>query len=436
MQESKQTTLTREQKEAVGLLSIGTFLEYFDLMLYIHMAVLLNELFFPKTNPFTTSLLSAFAFCSTYLLRPFGALIFGYIGDHIGRKHTVIITTFMMAISCITMANLPTYEQIGITAAWTITICRIVQGLSSMGEVIGAELYVTEITKPPIQYVSVGIITVFASIGGMGALFIAWYTTNHGLNWRIAFWVGTIVALIGARARILLRETPEFVDARKRLAECKKSSNAYKEKVKFKTALSLYLMQCAWPVCFYFIYIHCALILKNSFGLSSAEIITHNLILSMVQVTSFLIFTVCSYWIYPLFLLKIKVTIFTLLVILFVFIGCDSDYSTFFTFQIAITFFLLSYSSAMPICYKHFPVFKRFTYASMLYAISRAFIYLVTSFGLIYLTDYAGKWGILFIILPVVTGFIYAVLHFEKMEVEVGNYLKPKKGYIFCSLSK
>ena len=69
--------INRQQKEAVGLLSIGTFLEYFDLMLYMHMAVLLNELFFPETDPFTASLLSAFAFCSTYLLRPFGAIIFG-----------------------------------------------------------------------------------------------------------------------------------------------------------------------------------------------------------------------------------------------------------------------------------------------------------------------------------------------------------------------
>ena len=98
--EKIQTSLTKEQKEAVGLLSIGTFLEYFDLMLYVHMAILLNELFFPKTDPFTSSLLAALAFCSTFVFRPFGALIFGYIGDNIGRKHTVMITTFMMSISC------------------------------------------------------------------------------------------------------------------------------------------------------------------------------------------------------------------------------------------------------------------------------------------------------------------------------------------------
>ena len=74
METTEQRYLTREQKEAVGLLSIGTLLEYFDLMLYIHMAVLLNELFFPKYDPHTAALLSAFTFCSTYLLRPLGAL--------------------------------------------------------------------------------------------------------------------------------------------------------------------------------------------------------------------------------------------------------------------------------------------------------------------------------------------------------------------------
>lgn len=111
-------TLNREQREATVLLSLGTFFEYFDLMLYVHMGVLLNELFFPKTDPHTAVLLSTFAFCTTFVFRPLGALIFGYFGDHIGRKSTVIITTMLMAISCIIMANLPTYSQIGVTAAW------------------------------------------------------------------------------------------------------------------------------------------------------------------------------------------------------------------------------------------------------------------------------------------------------------------------------
>src|SRR3989338_5568294 len=98
MHMSQTATLSKQQKEAAGLLQIGTFLEYFDLMLYVHMESLLNDLFFPKTDPDTASILSAFAFCSSFVFRPFGAILFGYLGDHIGRKSTVVITTLLMAM--------------------------------------------------------------------------------------------------------------------------------------------------------------------------------------------------------------------------------------------------------------------------------------------------------------------------------------------------
>ncbi|WP_341750778.1 MFS transporter [Candidatus Tisiphia endosymbiont of Sialis lutaria] len=129
---NRQTSLTKEQKESIGLLSIGTFLEYFDLLLYVHMAGVLNELFFEPSDPQTTSLMMSFAFCSSFVFRPIGAVIFGWLGDTIGRKATVIITTFMMAASCLVMANIPTYAQIGVTATWIVTICRAAQGISSM----------------------------------------------------------------------------------------------------------------------------------------------------------------------------------------------------------------------------------------------------------------------------------------------------------------
>ncbi|GFQ79416.1 MFS transporter [Trichonephila clavata] len=170
---SRTRTLTREQKEAVGLLSIGTFLEYFDLMLYVHMAVLLNELFFPVTNPHSASFSAALAFSSTYLLRPFAALIFGWIGDNIGRKVTIIITTTTMALSCVVMANVGTYAQIGITASWIVTICRILQGISSIGEIVGAGLYLTESVKPPLRYPVVASVVVASALGGTAALGLA-----------------------------------------------------------------------------------------------------------------------------------------------------------------------------------------------------------------------------------------------------------------------
>ncbi|MEI6628265.1 MAG: MFS transporter [Alphaproteobacteria bacterium] len=181
------------------------------LLIYVHMEVLLNELFFPKTDPHTAALLAAFAFCSTWVLRPFGALIFGYIGDKIGRKPTIIITTFMMALSCIVMANLPTYEQIGITAAWLVTFCRILQGLSSMGEIVGANIYLAEITKPPLRYTVVALTDTASSLGGMVALLVATLATSIQFKWRIVFWIGSAIALAGTIARTRLRETPEFI---------------------------------------------------------------------------------------------------------------------------------------------------------------------------------------------------------------------------------
>jgi len=205
------SSLTREQKESVGFLSFGTFLEYFDLMLYVHMAVLLNEVFFPKADTHTESLFAALALCSSLAFRPLGALFFGWVGDRIGRKPTIVITTTMMAISCIVIANLPTYAQIGITAAWIVTICRIFQGISSMGEVIGAEIYLAETITRPTIFPVITFMEVLVSLGGVAALGVAFLVTSYGINWRLAFWMGAFIAIVSAFARRRLRETPEFL---------------------------------------------------------------------------------------------------------------------------------------------------------------------------------------------------------------------------------
>ena len=157
--------LTRQQKEAIGILSIGTFLEYFDLMLYVHMAVILNDLFFPKTDPVMAKLLAALAFCSTFVFRPIGGFVIGKIGDKIGRKYTIMITTFIMAGTCGTMAIVGTYEEIGITATIIIIICRMLQGFSSLGEVVGALICMSEMLKQPTKYVASCVINVGSKLG-------------------------------------------------------------------------------------------------------------------------------------------------------------------------------------------------------------------------------------------------------------------------------
>jgi MHS family proline/betaine transporter-like MFS transporter len=428
-----QRSLTKEQKQAVGLLSIGTMLEYFDLMLYVHMAVLLNELFFPKTDPFTASLLSAFAFCSTFVFRPFGALVFGYIGDNIGRKHTVIITTFMMAISCIIIANLPTYAQIGITASWLLTLCRIIQGMSSMGEIIGAEIFLTESTKPPIQYPAVALIVTLSTVGTFAALAVASLSTSYNFNWRIAFWIGAVIAVIGAVARTTLRETPDFTDAKrylKRIFENTKTkiiineekinrNLLLKEKLNKKTAVYYFLIECMWPVTFYFVYLHCSNVLKNSFGYTAEDVIHHNLIVSIVNLLSYIIITYLSYKIYPLIILRFRLKIFWIFVLTTPYL-LQNVHNPFQVLLIQSFFIIFRPDAfpAVPIYIKHFPIFKRFTYTSWLFALSRATMHIITSFGMVFLVKYFGNIGILIIIIPVSLGFLFGLNHFEKLEKE------------------
>jgi len=431
-----QHSLTREQKQAVGLLSIGTFLEYFDLMLYVHMAVLLNELFFPKTDPFTDSIITAAVFCSTFIFRPLGAVIFGYIGDNIGRKHTVIITTAMMSVSCLIMANLPTYAQIGISATWLITICRIVQGISSMGEIIGADLYLTESIKPPKQYPAVAILESCSVLGGFGALCIATLVTSYEFNWRIAFWIGAGIALVGAIARTALRETPEFADAKRQLAKNLQNAKIDKKRLKDvsilnkkmdkKIGLAFFCADCAWPIGFYLTYIHCGAILKNSFGYSPDQIIHQNLLVSVVELIGAFILIYLSSRIYPIKILKIKLFMFSIFVLALPYLLYSAKTPLdIFLIQSFVMLFGCFMNPAFPIFYKHLPVFKRFTYASLSFSFSRAAMYIITSFGIIYLNEYFGHWGLWFILIPTTIGFGLGVYHFEKLERAEGNY--PEK---------
>jgi MHS family proline/betaine transporter-like MFS transporter len=178
------------------------------------MAVLLNELFFPKTDVETAKLISAFTFCLTFVFRPVGAIIFGYLGDTIDRKYTVIITTFLMALFCFVMTQVQTYAQIGIAASWIVSVCRVVQGMCSMGEIIGAEIYISESINPPARYPAAAFIVLISKLGGSAALIVGTFVLFYGAGWRSAFGAGCIVAIVGLVGRIALKETPEFLDSK------------------------------------------------------------------------------------------------------------------------------------------------------------------------------------------------------------------------------
>ena len=438
---SQQLPLSRSEKEAIGLLSIGTFLEYFDMMLYVHMAVLLNSLFFPKTDPHTATLLSAFAFCSTYVFRPVGALIFGYIGDHIGRKCTVIITTLMMSLSCFIMAILPTYEYIGITASIGMILCRILQSLAATGELMGAEIYLTEILKPPKSYMVVSWVTETCLLGGSTALIVGIIVLKLQVSWRIIFLIGSIVALVGTGARTRLKETIDFADLQRRIKKVKEESakqglqkvvktlnngkSVQQSKVNWRTSLAYFVIYSGGPLCFYINYIYGGDLLKNKFGYAADDVMWHNLKLQMLAFIAGITLIILCKYVRPLLLVKYRAIIFLgLLPFVSFAIGFTDNIYVFGVLQGLAVIFSLGQLPAAPILFQHFPIFKRFTYSSLLYSLSRAVMYLVTSVGLVYLVNYFNKFGILLLGLPVTISFLWGVKHFTELEAEQQKILK------------
>lgn len=430
------TSLSTNQKEAIGLLSVGTFLEYFDLMLYIHMAVLLNELFFPKTDPATASLLSAFAFCSTYVFRPFGALLFGYIGDNIGRKSTLVITTFMMSISCFIMAILPTYNEIGITASVIMISCRVLQSFAATGEAIGAEIYLTETLKPPMSYKVVSWVAEVCTLGSLAALAIASTVLKLQVSWRLIFGLGCVIAFIGSTARTRLKETIEFSDLKRRMKKAidnisqNKSGEVgstlqdvdiptWKEKVEWRTTLAYFLIYSGLPLCFYITYIYGAEVLKYSFHFSPEQIISHNLKLTLLGFCSGVSFILLANYFRPLVLVKVRAVVFLLLSpFLSLCMSTPPSLHVFYLLQVLSIIFCLGTVPAIPIFFRHFPVLKRFTYSSLIFSLSRAIMYVSTSIGILYLVRHCGNLGVLIMTLPITIGFLWGVLYFEKLEKE------------------
>ena len=422
--------LTKDEKGAVGILSIGTFLEYFDLMLYVHMAVLLNEIFFPKTDPKTAAILGAFTFCSTYVFRPFGALLFGWIGDKIGRKPSIVIATILMGVCCVVMALTPTYDRIGITATYIMITCRIVQGMSSMGEVVGALLYLTEFVRKPARYFAVSLVPVFCDLGSSAAIFCAMVCTTYLGNWRFAFIIGAFISAISIIARANLRETPIFITASLQRAQEKQTgtlSRVHKNNDThtasfFKSSVCLFLMECTWPLCFYFVYVFCGDILKSSFAYSASDVIHHNLIVTLYMLLFCMFKSFLCRFFHPLIIFEYRLILSSILYIATPFwLEHLSNATELMVLQVLVVILSADIKFASSSVYPHFPVLQRFKSAAFLYALSRALTYIATSFGMVYLVDTLGHWGIFLSMAVVTIGTTYGFLHFRKLEKATGD---------------
>ena len=172
---------------------------------------------------------------------------------------------------------------------------------------------------------------------------------------------------------------------------------------------------------------YCGNILKNSFGYTASEVIHHNFIVCIMELLTTLILCYLSLKVYPLLIIKIILIICSIFIIFCPYLlnNVNAPYQLF-----PIQFFMLLLQECLgpagPIFYKSFPVFKRFTCASMTLAVSRALMFVVTSFGCVYLIEYFGNWGLWVIMIPTIIGFAYGLLHFEKLAKDSGNYPHKK----------
>ena len=155
---------------------------------------------------------------------------------------------------------------------------------------------------------------------------------------------------------------------------------------------------------------------------TAEHIINHNLFLTILSFAIGISIIFLSKKIHPLKILRIRAILSSVVLFLIPFLSLTNIY-TLTTIQVLLTVFTLGTLPAIPIFFKHFPVHRRFTYSSMLYAVSRAFMYVVTSFGLVYLTSALGPYGMWVIVLPVSIGFLWGVDHFAKLEEGKTNVL-------------
>jgi MHS family proline/betaine transporter-like MFS transporter len=201
---------------------IGNALDWYDFALYGTFAVIIGHLYFPNTDP-TLSLMAAYGtYAAGFIMRPVGAVLFGYIGDKWGRKSSLAFSILLMAIPTACIGFLPTYAQIGIWAPICLTIIRLLQGLSLGGEFSGSITFLVE-HAPVKKRGLVGSATVFSLAVGMlmGSVVATICSKSmsaedlQSWGWRIPFIIGIVIAVVGFYIRHYTDESPEFEKIKK-----------------------------------------------------------------------------------------------------------------------------------------------------------------------------------------------------------------------------
>jgi MFS family permease len=211
------TVSPREERKVIFASSLGTVFEWYDFYLYATLAPFFAALFFPKGND-TAALLSAFAtYAAGFLVRPFGALVFGRLGDLIGRKHTFMVTILVMGASTVLVGLLPTYASIGVLAPVLLLLLRLLQGLALGGEYGGAATYVAEHAPDGRRGYATSWIQTTATLGFFLSLLVIGICRMEmspddfkAWGWRVPFLVSLVLLVVSIYIRARLNESPVF----------------------------------------------------------------------------------------------------------------------------------------------------------------------------------------------------------------------------------
>src|SRR3954454_5267078 len=203
--------MTKDEKFVIFASSLGTVFEWYDFYLYATLAPFFAALFFPPGND-TAALLSAFAtYAAGFLVRPFGALIFGRIGDLVGRKYTFLVTIVVMGMSTFLVGLLPTFASIGWLAPVLLVTLRLCQGLALGGEYGGAATYVAEHSRPNERGYTTSYIQTTATLGLLLALIVIGLCRQYmdakvfaEWGWRIPFLVSVFLLIFSVYIRLKL----------------------------------------------------------------------------------------------------------------------------------------------------------------------------------------------------------------------------------------
>jgi MFS family permease len=232
MAKTKAAPMTAEERKVIFASSLGTVFEWYDFYLYGSLAAIIAKQFFSGLDAGSAFIFALLAFAAGFIVRPFGALVFGRLGDLIGRKHTFLVTILLMGGATFIVGILPTYETIGVAAPVILIILRMLQGLALGGEYGGAATYVAEHAPQGRRGAYTAWIQTTATLGLFLSLLVILFTREFtGPNfevwgWRIPFLLSIFLLAVSVYIRLSMNESPAF---KKMKEENKLSKSPLKE---------------------------------------------------------------------------------------------------------------------------------------------------------------------------------------------------------------